>query len=244
MFGRKPVNQPSQPSMLPLDDQDAAESSFESFEPASGEDHGAWVNAAQVTLGALRSEFDQGHQVADEFAAVGEVTEQVVAAYQLGRIPAQVAGQALQALQLVDAQGTHWVLGASTRRWYRKIDGGGWRVTIPPSLADYAVADSSNAALAAVQELLGVSAPPAPTVAAAATSPLEASAPPAAALDTGHDDTHPSQTDGSADESPAAQTAGVAGASEETSKLLQAFLRQTGQSTPVGRPYDRGGYGD
>ena len=113
---------------------------------------------AEVTLGALRSEFDQNRTVAAPFTAVAEVTEQILDLYRTGRMEQLVALQALSALRLVDQAGANWALGATTRRWQRRLPSGTWRVAVPPAVSEPALEQSCAVALSAVQDILGVDA--------------------------------------------------------------------------------------
>jgi hypothetical protein len=70
---------------------------------------------------------------------VSDVVSTVLGLHAAGRVTPDEAERALASLVVVDAAGTKWSLGATTRRWFRKDVGGAWVLakapTDPQSLA-------------------------------------------------------------------------------------------------------------
>lgn len=133
--------------------------------------------APEVTLGVLRSEFDQNRSVAQPFVDVADVVGELVGAYSRSLLEQDVTYRALALLRLVDESGSEWTLGATTRRWYRRRPAAVWRVAAPPAVADAALVASCEAAMKAVEELLEVdtSSVPSPAVSAVADSGVDSS---------------------------------------------------------------------
>lgn len=113
-----------------------------------------------VFLGVLRSEFDSADEVAALFARAEELTESVLDAWVDDVVSAADAATVLAAGVLVTGGGVRWVMGATTRRWYRKDSGDHpWRVAAPPAVLDAgderAVSVTVEAFASAVAALLG-----------------------------------------------------------------------------------------
>jgi hypothetical protein len=166
------------------------------------------------------------------------VSDQILRVYRLGKLPPETVMQALSLMRLHDASGAEWSLGATTRRWYRKLPGGAWRVTVPPSTADQVVQAGVHDALDGVQDLLGVTPAeqddtehhdmgqdsldePEPGTTAAPQDPGSGRGDP--------NSTGSAAIDASTGPLPPAAAA-QRGEQDETSKLLATFLQQTGQS--------------
>jgi len=105
------------------------------------------VNRTGVFLGSLRSEVDEPDQVPEPFAELSIVHDSIMNAYRRGTLTGAQVGQRIKLLRLRTADGVEWTLGASSKRWYRRLPGGTWKIAIPPKTADEVAAASAQAAL-------------------------------------------------------------------------------------------------
>lgn len=86
---------------------------------------------------------------------VADVAGQVISLWMRAKLDRDKAHQALAALVVVEADGTAWSLGATTRRWFRRVPGGEWRLARPPADTASLVEPAAQAVEAALW-LLGV----------------------------------------------------------------------------------------
>jgi hypothetical protein len=69
-------------------------------------------------LGTLRSELDEESQLDGAFAEIYARFVSLRDAYLSGRIDARAFGEQIRDLRVLDDEGMHWTLGATTMRWY------------------------------------------------------------------------------------------------------------------------------
>lgn len=106
-----------------------------------------------VFLGVMPSEVDEPDAVGEGFAAVAALTEEVVAAWRARALSEDEALVRLSVLRLHDADGTEWVLGATSQRWFQRPPGGSWKLATPPPWEGDALAQSARDAADALDAL-------------------------------------------------------------------------------------------
>ncbi len=82
-------------------------------------------------LGALRSELDEGSDIADAFTMLESCASAVRYAYVGRRITPTAAAELFAELRLSGTDGAMWTVGASSNSWYRKT-GTRWEPSAPP----------------------------------------------------------------------------------------------------------------
>lgn len=90
--------------------------------------------AREAFLGTLRSELDEDTPLEGAFAELYARFGALRDAYQTGRLEPRVFGRALRDLRVIDPEGYQWTIGASTGRWYRRLqsDAGKWMAAPAP----------------------------------------------------------------------------------------------------------------
>lgn len=109
--------------------------------------------APAVFLGALASEVNEPDELAPAFVTLADVTERLVAAVRAGSVDEAEAAGHLRSLRLTDSAGAVWTVGATSLRWYRKSERG-WKLAVPPTVADDAHRQSLSDALDLLPEEL------------------------------------------------------------------------------------------
>jgi hypothetical protein len=88
-----------------------------------------WKPAA---LGALRSELDEGADIASEFAMLESCAQALRHAYNQKRLTPAAAAELFASLRLEGDDGAVWTIGASSNSWYRRIGNGSWSDVVAP----------------------------------------------------------------------------------------------------------------
>jgi len=88
-----------------------------------------WKPAA---LGALRSELDEGADIASEFAMLESCAQALRHAYNQKRLTPAAAAELFASLRLEGDDGATWTVGASSNSWYRRTSNGSWRDVVAP----------------------------------------------------------------------------------------------------------------
>lgn len=83
-------------------------------------------------FGTLKSELDESPDISPEFLALEAGVQAVRLAYMDGKISAEHAGAILRDLKLIDVNDCTWTIGATSTRWYRKVKGGAWELSVHP----------------------------------------------------------------------------------------------------------------
>jgi hypothetical protein len=82
-------------------------------------------------LGALRSELDEGSDIAAAFTMLESCANAVRYAYVTRKITPTAAAELFASLRLTGNDGATWTIGASSSSWYRKT-GARWEPSAPP----------------------------------------------------------------------------------------------------------------
>lgn len=113
------------------------------------------VASGTVFLGSLRSEVDEVELTAESLQWLSAAVDGVVQAYRNRWFTAEGAAERLRVLRLTDMYGNEWTIGATSRRWHRRLPGGAWRINVPPSADD----DELIASMGRAQQALRAFAP-------------------------------------------------------------------------------------
>lgn len=92
------------------------------------QNHAGW---SAGPLGALRSELDEGSDIAGAFTMLESCANAVRYAYVTRKITPTAAAELFSSLRITGNDGATWTIGASSSSWYRKT-GSRWEPSAPP----------------------------------------------------------------------------------------------------------------
>lgn len=108
-----------------------------------------------VFLGMLRSDLDDTDALPAPWSGIPPLVERVVNARAAGKLSDVEALETLAQVKVVQSDGSVWMVGAQSLRWYRRLAGGLWSPSPPPrDTDDPAVHASASAAATAVADAL------------------------------------------------------------------------------------------
>ena len=111
------------------------------------------MEANNVFLGTLRSDLDTPDVLPECFSALASAADTIIERYRTGKLDPAATAALLAELKLSDHESFLWTVGATTRRWYRKVPGGVWRAALPPSSVDPSTDAAAAEMLSRVSQL-------------------------------------------------------------------------------------------